>query len=362
MKKIITLLVILAPALWIGGCSHDPGLAETKVSIDQILGDKQVAVHRGMLAFRDKAALAKLEADLLDKDKDFISTWEKSVGFKSLYSVYEDVIEAEEAFLSEMTEKYGASSEIARTEIGYSALAKQYIDKGAIIINDDEILDMNVTFRSLAPLVNSDGFIRVGNEIFQYKTEFVKVILDADYDKIDGLGEIDESTPYVHVGEVTRTRSKISDVARTQALSKCEDVEGSHRLIGYEEMVTATEGGFPCPTYRNDYYIQARSLKKILGTWQNFKTSQFRFSGEVTVDHLNCDLSYNRNVTSGSYASGSYSGEYHTYNFYLILRYDTGPCVSSTSTCSGTGYLIFRSGATRTHTVSGVNGTTCTMP
>lgn len=362
MKNITKLLVILVPLFWISGCSQDPGLVETNLSIDQILGDKKVIVYKGMLAFKDNATFDQIESDLADKDRDFILAWEKNMGFKSLYSVYEDVVEEEARFLDQMVKKYGDGAEVTRTEMGYSSLTEKYLGNGALRITHDELLDMDITVPSLAPLVNSEGFVRVGNEIRQYKSTFVKVILDGDYNSIARLPEVKESTANVHVGSVERTRTRVSDASRTQALSSCSHTAGSHRIIGYEEHVVSNEGGSPCPVYRNDYYIRARSLKRILGTWQNFRTNQFRFRGEVTLDHVNCDLSFNRNVHYAAYSSGGYSGEYHTYDYRLVLRYDTGPCVSSASTCSGPGYVVFRSGATRTHTVSGVNGTTCTMP
>lgn len=299
MKKIKTIIVILVSLFLIDGCSPDEDLTGPDLTIDQILGGKEMVVYNGMLTFKDKSTFDNLTSDFIKKDEAFIRTWEKQLGFKSLYTIYEDVIEEEDRFLEAMVKKYGADSEVTRDEMGYSKMTQKYMESGSLLISNDGFLDMNVTVPSLAPLINADGFVCMGKEIRQYKTDFVKIILDGDYNMMETLSTIKESTSNIHIAAVERQTTKTLDTKRTQALSSCTSTVGSHRLIGYEEHVVANEGGLPCPVYRNDFFIRTRSLKKILGTWQNFKTNQFKSNGNVTLDHVNCDLSFNRNLWGG---------------------------------------------------------------
>jgi hypothetical protein len=354
--KNLSFIAILVAAFLINSCSlDDQNLAPNK-SLEQILAGREMAVYNSMLTFRDKKTFDDLALDLSKREKDYIVGWEKrQPGFKSLYSIYEDVIVEEDKFLQQMVKKYGEASEVTRAETGYAAMTKKYLDNGALIINDDELLDMNVTVPYLAPLINAAGFVRVGDEVRQYKRDRVRIILDGDYGKMEDLENVKESNANIHIGLVQRQRVKVSDAGRVQALSSCTSTVGSHRLIGYEEHVLTNEGGHPCPVYKNNFYIQTRSLKKVLGIWGNFSTNQFWSEG--------CDYSFNRNLWTGPYVFPSYSGTVHTKNYHIVFNYDTGPCTNSTTACTGNGYVVFKTGTstTRFHTVWGVNGTTCTM-
>lgn len=344
-------------------CSPDESLRTSEPTLDQILGGSEIAVHKGILTFKDANAFNKLAEELSKKDIGYIRTWEKGLGFKSAASIYEDVIEEEDKFLEAMVKKYGENSEVTRKEIGFSELTQKYLDKGTLSANEEGILNINVMIPLLAPLVDADGLVRVGNEIRQYKYNFLKIILDADYNKISSLGGFKESTDNIHVAAVERQRHEIKDVGRTKALSSCESIVGSHRLIGYEEKIFVNDGGTPCPFYRNDYYIRMRSLKKILGTWQNFKTGQFTSNVTVAFDHLNCDYTVRNGIVSYMGFYLEHGGEMHTYDRYVVQNYNTGPCQSSiTGICYGPGSMVFKVGWPRYHTVTGVNGTSCGLP
>lgn len=323
---------------------------------------KEIAVHQGLLTIKDAATFNKLADELSKKDVEYISAWEKRLGFRSAYSIYEDAIEEEDKFLEAMVKKHGESSTVTRNEIGFSDFTQKYLDKGLFTHNEEGILNLNVMIPMLAPLVNEESLVRIGNEIRQYKYNSLKIIRDADYNKIDALKRLNESTDEVYVATVERQVHEIKGAGRTKALSSCESIQGSHRLIGYEEKIYVNEGGTPCPFYRNDYYVQLRSLKKILGTWQNFKTGQFTYTSTVGFNHLNCDYSVRNHIvgfTNSYYAAG---GQYHTFNLYFVMNYDTGPCVSSIG-CNGPGTIAFSpSYLPRHHHVTGVNGTACDLP
>ena len=320
-----------------------------------------MAVYKSVLTFKDAAVFNKMAEELSTKDIAYIRTWEKGLGFKSASSIYEDAIEEEDKFLATMVKKYGENSEVTRNEIGFSELTQKYLDKGILSANEEGILNINVMIPILAPLVNEEGLVRVGNEIRQYKYNYLKIILDADYNKISRLSEQQEGTEKIHVAAVERQQHEIKDVGRTKALSSCESIVGSHRLIAYEEKTAVDEGGSPCKVLRNDYYIKLRSLKKILGTWQNFKTSQFTLTSDYCLDHLNCDFTLKRNVVC--FSNHGFSGGYwHTADIPLVTNYDTGPCVSRTANCTGIGHMVFSPGRLRRHLATGVNGTACGLP
>lgn len=100
----------------------------TQPTLDQILNGKEVAVYKGILTFKDNSIFDKLATVLSKKSKAEIQEWEKVLGFKSVYSIYEDVIEEEDRFLTDMVKKYGENSEVTRSEMGYSELTQKYLD------------------------------------------------------------------------------------------------------------------------------------------------------------------------------------------------------------------------------------------
>lgn len=345
-------------------CSPDENLLEAEPTLDQILGGKEVVVHKGLLTFKDPEVFNRMADELSKKDIGYIRAWEKGLGFRSAYSIYEDAIEEEDRFLETMVKKHGENSELTRREIGFSEFTQKYLDKGLLSSDEDGVLNVNVMIPMLAPLVNEESLVRVGNEIRQYKYNYLRKILDVDYNKIGRLNELNESSDGIHVAAVERQQHEIKDVGRTKALSSCESINGSHRLIGYEEKILVNDGGTPCPFYRNDYYIRLRSLKKILGTWQNFKTTQFTITSTVAFDHLNCDYTVRNGVDSfnSTYYSTPSGWEWHTLDLYWVRNFNTGPCQSSTGNCYGPGSMVFRVGYSRYHYVTGVNGTACDLP
>ncbi len=360
MKKLLPLVLLV---LFIGSCDKES--FTTEPVLEQILSGKEVAVHKGMLTFKDKVAFDKLSLELSKKDKGYILAWGKGLGFKSIYSIYEEAIEAEDIFLAEKVKKYGENSEVIRDEMGFSTFTQKYLDKGTLSHTEEGILDMNVMIPILAPLVNEDGLVRVGNELRQYKYNVVKIILDADYNKIGDLKELTESTDKVHVAAVERQQHEIKDVGRTKALASCESIMGSYRLIAYEEKTLVNEGGTPCSVFRNDYYITQRSLKKILGTWQNHWTEQMEMrQATACLDHYNYDGSFNRTVyceLGGTYIR--YAPYGHSYNYYLINNYDTGPCTNPVQGWEPyPGNLVFRSGTPKYFYLAGKNWTWCDIP
>ena len=358
MKKLLPLVLLV---LFIGSCEKESFVSEP--TLDQILNGKEVAVYKEMLTFKDKSSFDKVAEELSKKDKNYIQAWGNGLGFKSIYSIYEDAIEAEDVFLAEMVKKYGENSEVTRDEMGFSELTQKYLDKGTLSHTAEGILNMNVMIPTLAPLVNEDGLVRVGNELRQYKYTTVKIILDADYNKINGLKELKESTDKIHVAAVERQTHEIKDVGRTKSsLGRCSSVNGKYWLIAYEDLSVVNEGGLPCPVYRNDYLVTLRSLKKILGTWQNHNTGQLKLNAKYCLDHLNCDYSIKRNVECYPGGQNWFGGFDSTINFYLIMNYDTGPCVSSVpSICQAAGTLVFKGAYSHELFATGVNGTACSI-
>jgi hypothetical protein len=228
--------------------------------------------------FKDWNEFYSTAQSLAGKDLSYLKDWESKKGFVSLKSVFETAVLEEEKFGETLIAKYGENSTLTRKDFGYSESTTKYITSGAFNIGEFEELIMNVTVPHYATVVNADGIVKIGQSIVQFKHDFIKTIKNGDVNQIKLLNTAQGSNN-ISVEPVQRTSTKVSDVGRTKELSACNNTVGSYRLIAYEELVWGQ--GATCGILVN-YYIRMRSLKKILGTWQNHNTGSL----QVVSNHV----------------------------------------------------------------------------
>ena len=172
--------------------------------------------------------------------------------------------------------------------------------------------------------------------------------------------ESDEASG-IQVHRVERKKSKLSN-ARVSAISSCDVNSGGYRLISYENWVGYFTNYGGCNSSNETYYIQLRSLKKILGTWQNHKTNQWSFISTLKLElwgvapysdpnypsYFATDLVNETNVTH----AGPFD---HTWNYYFLDHYPPN--------CYGWPFGYRPKYVWRVHsfTTYGKNGTTCDL-
>jgi len=263
----------------------------------------------------------------------------------SLISLYDEVNEAEDIFLQSLVDKHGESANLTREEIGWSEKAKTLLQRGSLTIYDNDLLEMNVTIPAYAEFVNADAIVKIGKEIYQFKKDYVRVILDGSESKIQQLKNLTTDIDGIKVYPVTRKRKEIT-VGRTNANSSCTSTVGRYRLISYDDYVVNYVPGGNCGSGIGllNYYLTLRSLKKILGTWQNHNTGSMRTESNLTITHTaDCSnlpgqpvlINTLYNVTN--YARSCAFG--NTCYIYLVQNYDAGRCTSE-SACSSPYYFV----------------------
>lgn len=377
MKTLLPRLAIVCTLTFLIGCFNDE--PDSPVSIDTVLGENDYAVYRGVLTFRDHETFRKVINELQNKTETELAVWEEQLGFKSLRSIFEKAIREEEVFLSEKESEYSGNTSLTRKELGYTKLTTDFLNKGLFVVNEFETIDMNVTIPIYGAVVNQSGIVAIGKSIMMPQLYSIKTIKDGDHNKIGLLNNSSgRSTQHsaIEVSPVKRISFKSSsDNGRTKNWTYCDATSGSYRTIAYEEYVEQIMGGDPCRFIPASYYIQFRSLKKFLGTWQNHQTSQWYVISTVTTDHYKycqnasplglATLEYLRNIVDLS--GVRYDLDYgHTVYKYFFNLYDLGPCASGgLGTCAdpyNTGH-VDPQGQTyftaRSHDVYGKNGANC---
>lgn len=369
MKKLIPLTLLV---LFVWSCEKESLV--TDLTIDQILNGKDVTVHKGILTFKDTKSFDSFVKDLTIKSNSELEQWEKINNFKSLATIHEEIIAKEEDFLNAMNIKYNGNENVTRKDIGYTQEAQNLIDKGLLIINEYETLDLNIPVHFYGRLLNRDGILRIGNEIHVPKMDFILVIKDGDITKVGKAknyksGDLLESG--VQIARVERRiESSSSTNAKVAATLSCDNVVGSYRLIVYDEYsyIIFNDGSFPCDNEFSNYNIRLRSLKKILGTWQNHNTSQWSLTSNLTVDHwgkctdnnFNSTYYFIRNIVT--YNNTSFTPPYgHTWVQQLYANYHSGPCESGglDSCPDANDPIAWIRFPIRQHNATGKNGTVC---
>lgn len=383
MKKLIALLIPLIFAL---SCEQYDD-AENFLTTDQILGNNEYTVYNGILTFRNKEAFKKLNEELASKTTGQLIEWESQNNFKSLRSLHEEAIQREEVYLQDMAAKYPNNTTLTRKELGYTKFSQDFIDKGLFVVNEFETLDMNVTAPHFGSIVNVDGVFRMGDNIIMPQLKTVKILKNGDASKLTMLknASTSDETRGIQVNEITRNTFKKSEseTARTnsETWTSCSNVNDGYKLVVYEEIYNGNvyPDEIPCYGGETSYWLGFRSLKKILGTWQNHKTSQWYVVSTVKIEHQKTCY-YSNNNCNQSTISSYYSTpvDYtnhqtnipygHSQNVYFLTDYERGPCGSGGfASCPAQGpfcdepvdpyaVLIYLA---RSHYVYGKGGTSC---
>lgn len=369
MKKMLPLIFLV---LFVWSCEKESLMSE--LTLDQILNGKEVAVHKGMLNFKDQASFDSFVKSRVDLSATELEQWEKANNFKSLSTIHEEIIDKEDVFLNTMNIKYNGSESITRKDIGYTPEAQALIDKGLLVVNEYETLDLNVPVHFYGGLLNKDGILRIGNEIHVPKMDFIMVIKDGDIAKISIAKNYkpgDQLENGVQIARVERSiKSSNATTSKVAATLSCDNVVDRYRLIVYDEYsyIFFNDGSFPCRNEFSNYNIRLRSLRKILGTWQNHETSQWTLRSNLIVDHwsqctddnLTSYYYFIRNIVT--YNNTSFTPIFgHTWVQQLYAGYHSGPCESGgLGSCPGGSdpRALIRF-PVRQHYATGKNGTTC---
>ena len=208
--------LILSIGLIINACQKEElkPLKENDVQKpNEQLGLKQVKLEHGMLIFLSEEHFqnVKKKLDLLTEKE--LNDWEKNLGFKSMYRIYSNIMDAEEL----LADKYDAltSKEVEELEKSgmiyeYSDLAKLYLKKGFIKVvkyEDMESLQLKCFASYNAKVLNEEGLVQIGTEIWQFNENNIKVMKDADFSKLDFLKAANEDENGIYIINLTLNKT-----------------------------------------------------------------------------------------------------------------------------------------------------------
>ena len=254
---------------------------ETKIK------EQAISVQHGMLVFDSQetfdATVEKLEIMTLDERK----AWEEELGFKSYQRLIHEIIEAEIV----LNDKYESLSEVEQKKLlrtseyeRYSQLTLKYMEKGLVrtVVNENGEEHMEFPTIIFPNVLNEDGMVTIGNNIYQYTEGQFKYLKSRDFSKIENL-------------KITKTlvdndQMLVANIQNKNKITVINSEAISH-TVGRKKIVLRElynyYGPFSDGTRKAYYQVTAVAERKNwLGSWIGDNTSIWLYGDVHVTDNI----------------------------------------------------------------------------
>ncbi len=180
MNKLFILLVGLV--IIFTACQKDVLITDNNSQGSDLINMKSIKCESGVLIFEDQASLIDFEIKANKLGMFELAKWEKSRGFESQKSIFENI--ALKEYKLQIKPYEGKTDEEMRN-IPFPGHCPEYAEslKNGLIkeINEPEgsYIDYNLYDRSKAIYLNREGLVMVGNELYFVKENITKSIKNA---------------------------------------------------------------------------------------------------------------------------------------------------------------------------------------
>lgn len=210
LKNLYPIAILLfAVVLLIGGCKKDT----IELNKNNIIQNEtnNVTLKHGILNFSDRTTFEKIYSELIMMSKEQADEWEKKLGFVSQRYIFNQIVDAENAW----NDKYQNYSQEELKKISpHSELYYKYVNNGLIKVFDEgtenESYNYSVFNPSYTYVINEQGFVAIGDSIYQLTADKLKIITDGDFDKIKNIAEINSSNNNIIVENKQNIMTQIS--------------------------------------------------------------------------------------------------------------------------------------------------------
>lgn len=149
-------------------------------------------VKAGMLVFSNEAEFNVTFYYLASRNSDYLDSWESKIGFKSFRSAYNSIMRAEQLLLLKYREVIAVDSKSDRP--AYSTLEYKQ-NKSTIyhsISSDGKLyLDRNLMFGAMGAILNSEGMVIIGGDVYHFTYDFVANLTKGYYRTLMGNSGVD---------------------------------------------------------------------------------------------------------------------------------------------------------------------------
>ncbi len=239
--------------------------------------------------------------------------------------------------------KFGDDPGLTREKIGYSEYTNSKLITADLLLDDNGIIDMNITTPSLGSILNEQRVVKIDGNIYEYGMHEIKNI------------ESGEKIPVMRTSTVVD--QKIRKTATIFADGSCSNSNGNYKVIGYEEEINYGDG---CLSYWQRH-IKIRSLKKILGTWQNYNTNFMSVTADVKIIEWYVSSSGLPSYVSRTFVDKTnftYNMSFGNTGYWVFIDRVPFNCLPALPTGYTARAIKFYK---RFYTINGYNSTTCSF-
>ena len=297
-KKSLFATALVAVSCFFYACSD-----EEVNNVSPQATDFTVRVNNGYLEFKDQATFDKIVSSLSELDDESLASWESQFAdYTSMRNMAVQAEEAQEAWYDHL-ESF-PKSKIAEIRNSGNLFYSDFITErpNVFVLRDSGLYFMNLPMKDmeLEAFINSDGLLKVGDELRKYTKESIKIIRDGDATKLSLLAKVDESDKDLNI-VVHHIKTELVVFgggsglnARFANRASCTGEAGEEKVKGeaYREIdpyLNYFGNGDPnClgswrASYYFNVYMYALVRRGLFGGWIQKRTRQLRAEGEVTV-------------------------------------------------------------------------------
>jgi len=214
-------------------------------------------------------------------------------------------------------------------------ITKQYIAKGIIkIVQDGENKHFELT--TCAPyyafVLNENNMVKVGDTIYEYSVNKIKLITDGDFNKIPLLKTTNETDPKMHIDVIHVKRENKSSQYMFYYHQQIEEYE--KKLIVTAFLNIYTSGSLKAYVYDEQFYCEK---KNWLGRWVSDNNAEVIIKDYLQVKKAGVTVLNHSSGVVVFHNTSCYSGSVFVYN-------DTNNFSTAYRQFSNNGILWTRSG------------------
>jgi len=291
MKKVTkNLTFIFIMGMFFSACQKDV-YELNKNDINNVADEQECVVEvnaeNNILAFKDNTSFEKVVEKVDKMSNEERKTWEKKLGFKSLFTIFEEIDNAEIKFFDKIEKLNSKEVEdlMAKPDFKrHSDIVYKYVKKGVVSIEKDKdgidyLKFINMPFPKL---VNEKGLFLRNNNLIQYTKNKYKVLKKFNLNRINeikGLNKNIDDDKYFVTDLILKTKKKVlgtpwSGVERVHTKDK--------KRLTFTETYVGHFTGWPYGMFYTIYKIEARSYRKYLWSWHAQK-STMNLWGSCTI-------------------------------------------------------------------------------
>jgi len=266
-----------------------------------------------------------------------LNKWEsKFPSFTSQRFIYEDLFDKDDVYKSKIEKLPAQEVEELKKSLG----ADFYYDKSVFAKKDllefDEFgfsLKIHGHDPDIERFVNQDGIVQIGDSIFEYKNNFIRIIPDGDYSKLSELKHLDKSSreKNILVIEIKKTTLNLEQDGNLRlnfsGSTECKGYTsgGGQRVIGKtvigEKIMVDYMANTPYPgqtVFQPYAYLEAENQIDNVFGWSKKRTTALRIVGTNINFAINYDTG--TNISFDKTTNGDLK-DYISHNIYYTTNW-----------------------------------------